>query len=203
MRHDHGHQAQSGDTAHPADDDGVGMGRSYQDITFNHTTYTGSADDANDYNNTSGTDTIPAGDSNGVISIPITIKGDHSYETDETFSIKLDNINAAAKFNGGATDITGNLKIIDDDPPPYVYIVAADDSVDEDAGPMDFLVKLCSDSTNPAGTPIVCAYDVVVNVALDQASATKPEATAGTDFTAPATTVTIPAGDPFATVSII
>ena len=64
---------------------------------------------------------IPAGQSSGIIRIPIT--NDQVYESaDETFTLQLTNHNNKATLDGSTTSLTATGAIADDDPKPVVSV---------------------------------------------------------------------------------
>ena len=105
---------------------------------------------------------IPAGQSSGIIRIPIT--DDQVYESaDETFTLQLTNHNNKATLDGGATSLTATGAIADDDPKPVVSVAgpAGDMSyVSENAkDPVTFTLTLMGQS----------AGDVIVDYATGEA----------------------------------
>jgi hypothetical protein len=80
-------------------------------ITVNYTTVNHTALAPGDYESTSGTLTIPAGQTTGTISVPV--KGDTVYENDETFFVNLSNASGAA-----INDAQGVGTILNDDVEP-------------------------------------------------------------------------------------
>ena len=105
---------------------------------------------------------IPAGQSSGIIRIPIT--DDQVYESaDETFTLQLTNHNNKAILDGGATSLTVTGVIADDDPKPVVSVAgpAGDTSyVSENTkDPVTFTLTLMGQS----------AGDVTVDYATGEA----------------------------------
>ena len=94
-----------------------------QDVTFNYATMDGSAlsgidpngTGGNDYVATSGTVTIPAGQTSATIAV--TINGDTLFEKDENFSVNLTNVTGATPAS-----ITGSVTIKNDDNTPQLII---------------------------------------------------------------------------------
>lgn len=123
-----------------------------------------------DYQAISGTLTIPAG--NTTANIPVVIKQDTLYETDETFSLTLTNAP-----NANITDGQKSATILNDDPKPAVVI--NDITVDEGAG----TVTLTASIASPSG------LDASVNYATANGTAISSE-----DYQATNGTLTIPAG---------
>jgi hypothetical protein len=80
-----------------------------QPVTVNYATADGTAAAGSDYTNTSGTLTIPAGETSGTVSIPVI--GDVLSEPDETFYVNLSN-----PINGTIADGQSVGHIDDDEP---------------------------------------------------------------------------------------
>jgi hypothetical protein len=87
-------------------------------VVYNYTTSNGTATSGSDYTGGSGTVTIPAGQTCGTISIPITNDGD--VESAETFTVSVDNVSGTvtindddnAQGNCGAVTITPGSNVI-------------------------------------------------------------------------------------------
>jgi len=77
-------------------------------VSVHYVTANGTAQKKSDYTATSGTLTIPAGQTQGTISV--SIKGDRKREKDETFSVQLSNATGATINDGVAT-----VTILNDD----------------------------------------------------------------------------------------
>jgi|GEM_PF-1023044 len=82
------------------------------DAQVSYTTRDGSAIAGQDYLSSSGTATIKAGETSTVIAV--TLIGDTTPESDETFELVLSNP-SGARFPDGVTEITATRTIIDDD----------------------------------------------------------------------------------------
>jgi hypothetical protein len=153
---------------------------SYHDVTVQYTTANGTATAGSDYTATSGTLTIPASSLTGTISVPII--GNTIVEPDETFVVNLSNPTRASLADGQATGTITN----DDS----ATITIGDASlVEGNSGTanMTFTVSLSNLSDSPVQVDYVTADD---------------SATAGSDYTATSGILTIPAGDPSATISV-
>jgi len=86
------------------------------DVTVHYATSDGTATVAdNDYAATSGTLTIPAGNSNGIINVPIV--GDTKAEADETFTLTLTNPTGATFGSAAITAVAVTGTINSDDLP--------------------------------------------------------------------------------------
>jgi hypothetical protein len=86
-----------------------------QYATANGTATAGTSTNGDDYFNTAGTLTIPAGQTSGTVGI--NIFGDGTYEPDETFFLNLSN-----PMNATISDGQGQATIVNDDPVPTVSI---------------------------------------------------------------------------------
>ncbi len=147
-------------------------------MTVDYTTSNGTASSGSDYTTTSGTLTIAAGSTTGTISVPIS--SDSSYENNETFTLTLSN-----PTNGTISTAAATGTITNDDSVPSVAI--ANNSVNEDAGPLVFTVT----KTGSTGLPLTVDY-VTSN----------GTATAGSDYTSTSGTLTIAAGSTTGTISV-
>ena len=98
---------------------------STQAVTVHYATADGDALAGNDYIETTGTLTIPPGDSSGVVSV--TVNNDRLREIDETFTLTLSNpSNAALPAGAGAATVTGTIL---DNEPVFVTMRARQDEV--------------------------------------------------------------------------
>ena len=149
-------------------------------------TVSGSAAAGTDYTALSGVATIPAGQSS--VQISVDALNDNVVELPETVSVTLTGTNhpsVAIAPAGNQATVT-----INDDDPTTVSIAASDPSGSEPgADDGQFTVTLGGGTVAPAGG-IVVSYTV------------SGTATGGTDYTALAGTVTIPAGQSFATIPV-
>jgi uncharacterized repeat protein (TIGR01451 family) len=84
-------------------------------VTVNYSTQNGTATAPADYLVTSGTLTFPPGSTNQKVSI--SVRGDISYETNETFFVNL-----SSPQNSALGDNQAVVTILNDDPPPLVSI---------------------------------------------------------------------------------
>jgi hypothetical protein len=148
------------------------------DVTVGYTTKAGAAAAGSDYSTTSGTLTIKAGSTSGVITVAIV--NDAVYEGNETFSVVLSN-----PTNATIAATTGTGTIVDDDTLPMVSINNA--SAKENAGVIAFTVTLSKASES----------DVTVYF-----STTDGTAVAGSDYTEYSGSVVIAAGQTSAVVNI-
>ncbi|HET9316197.1 MAG TPA: Calx-beta domain-containing protein [Vicinamibacteria bacterium] len=150
-------------------------------VTVAYAASAGTATAGADFTAVSGTLTMPAGAPSGTILVPVV--GDALDEADETFMVTLSGPVGATLGDGQATGT-----ILDDDPLPAL---AVDDCgvTEGDAGqsPCSFVVRL---------TP---ASGRSVNVSFDTQDGT---ATAGSDYTAAAGSLTFAAGTSSQTVAI-
>ena len=167
--------------SHPSPDDDVTVG--YRTVACSGDGCATSGTDCTatvppDYEFTSGTLTITAGDNRGTISVPVC--DDLAEEDDETFTLQL-----VSPTNATILDQEATATIQDDDGPPRISV--ADVTVYEDRGPAQFTVTLSHEADE----------DVTVNYATFDRTATQP-----LDYTATAGTLTIPAGDTTATISV-
>ena len=149
-------------------------------VTVDYETSDGSAAAGSDYTATSGALTIPAGETTGVIQVPVL--DDTEDEPDETFTVTLTN-------PGGATVLDGD---------------GAGTIADDDGGLPTLSID---DATVPEGPGAVAEFTVTLSapspvpVTVDYASS-DGTATAGTDYTATSGTLTIPAGDTSGTIRV-
>jgi hypothetical protein len=150
-----------------------------QAVTVNYATADGSATAGSDYQSTSGTLTIPAGQTSGTITV--LVNGDRLAEANETFTVNL-----SAPANATIADGTGVGTIVDDEP----HISISDTTVTE----------VNTGSRSAAFTvTLSTAYDV--NVTVNYAT-TNGTATAGSDYQAASGTLTIPAGQTSGTITV-
>ncbi|MBF0148341.1 MAG: hypothetical protein HQL84_18675 [Magnetococcales bacterium] len=124
-----------------------------------------------DYTTSTGTLTIPAGQTSGTITVPVL--GDTLDEVNDLFRVTLSN-----PVNGFIADSQGDATIIDNDPVPTVAFTAASQSINEGA-----LVTATLQLSTASGLDVSVPFT---------ASGT---ATAGTDYSnLTASPITIPAG---------
>ncbi len=148
-------------------------------ITVNYTTANGTATAGSDFTTASGTVTFNAGETEK--NIPVSIKGDLFYESNETFFVSLNTPVNATIFNAEGTGT-----ILNDDPVPSITI--NDVTLIEASGIFaNFTVRL----SNPRNQPITVIYTTVNGSALN-----------GSDFVQNSSTVTFNPGDTLKTVSI-
>ncbi len=152
-------------------------------VTASFGTANGSATASNDYVGISGTITIPAGQTSG--SITVNVKGDTTFESDETFSVVL-----SAAVNATISTNVGQGTIVNDDNPPTVSIANASLNEGNASGAIGFVVSLSQIS----GQDMAVQY----NTADVLGGATAPA-----DYTAQTTkTLTILAGQLTGTISV-
>jgi len=132
-----------------------------RDVTVDYATSNGTATAGSDYTATSGTLTISAGDTTGII--PVTVLQDTVYESDETVTMTL-----SSASNATISDATGTFTITDDESAPTVTLATSASSIAENAGSSLTLTATLSGAT-----------DADITVALD----TSGTATEGTDYT--------------------
>ncbi|MFC0407488.1 beta strand repeat-containing protein, partial [Roseomonas elaeocarpi] len=150
-------------------------------VTLRWDAVSGTATAGSDFDAAGGTVTIPAGQTSATVTV--NIRGDTTYEADETFRLVLSSPTNATLSRAEATGTIRN-----DDAPPTVSI--ADASITEgNSGTtaMTFTVTL----SQASALPVTLRWDAVSGTA-----------TAGSDFDAAGGTVTIPAGQTSATVTV-
>jgi cyclophilin family peptidyl-prolyl cis-trans isomerase len=150
-------------------------------VTMAYTTVAGTAA-AGDFSTTTGTLTIPAGQTTATISVPVT---KDSSGAAETFQVRLSNISANATFNGGGISLfaTGTIQpavVI-----PTVTVGSGSATIGTDSE-VTFPVTL----STAASTAVTVDYTTVAGTAV-----------AG-DFTVTSGTLTIPAGSVSVDVSV-
>ena len=156
------------------------------DVSVDASTENGTATAGADYTGRSGRVTIPAGQLS--VTVPVDVLGDSKDEPDEEFTLELSDP-ARATIGGGAAHAT----IVDDDAAPTLSV--ADISTPEGdfgASPASFTVALSEAS----------GFDVEVDVATQDGSATAPTASRRGDYTPRSDVVTIPAGETTADVRV-
>ena len=146
---------------------------------------------------------IPAGQSSGIIRIPIT--DDQVYESaDETFTLQLTNHNNKAILDGGATSLTVTGVIADDDPKPAVSVAGP-------AGEVSYVSENLKDPVTFTLTLIgQSAGDVTVDYATGEAGLlglfTARQGPAGAteneDYAGTSGTVTFTSGQTTKTVTV-
>jgi len=149
------------------------------DVSFEVDTADDTATAGSDYSAVSHTVTIPAGETEATVEVPVA--GDTTVENNETLSLTLSNVTGYAVL--GDAGATGTIE--NDD---FAVISVSDGNASEGDGSMQFTVNLDQAST----------ADVSVDV-----STANGTATAGSDYTAlAAQTVTVAAGQTSATFSV-
>jgi gliding motility-associated-like protein len=143
------------------------------DVTVNYATSNGTAMVSdNDYSSTIGTLTITAGNTSGIISVPV--NGDVKDENNETFTVTISSPSA-----GTITDAIATGTITDDDAAPSVTLSINNATIAENAGAATVTATLSTASS----------FAVTIDLAY-----TGTAAGSGTDYTAPTVTINIPAG---------
>ncbi len=152
------------------------------DVSVDYGTANGTATAGSDYTATSGRLTIPAGSTQGTISV--SILGDTTQEPDEAFTLILSN-----PANATVADGTAVGQITNDDAAPSISVAdASRPEGNSGSATLEFDVTLSEPS----------AFDVRVDYATSDSTAT-----AGSDYTATSGRLTIPAGDTQRTVSVV
>ncbi len=158
------------------------------DVTVAYTTVSGTAQSGEDFEATKGTITFQAGETTAAVHV--SVSGDTDVEVSEQFSLVL-SAPEGAEFGDGASGVEGVATILDDDASdtlPVISIAVAE--VFEGDGAynyMDFVVTLSEASTEA----VQVAYSTVDGTAL-----------AVSDYNATSGTLTIPAGDTSAILTI-
>jgi len=155
-------------------------------VTAKYATANGSATAGSDYTAVSGTVTFPKGSTTQTIAVPI--RGDTTYETDETFSLNL-----SSPVNATIADGTGVGTIINDDAAPVVSSAVSINNVTMLEGNSGFTNMLFTVSLSKADSLRV----VTVSYATSDGSAS-----AGSDYTAVSGTVTFPTGSTTQTIAV-
>ena len=151
-------------------------------VTVAYATADGTASAASDYTAASDTLTILAGQPSGTISVPIT--DDVVAEGDEDFTVTLSTPTGATL----GTPATATVTITDDEGTPELSFSAATSSVGEGAGSVDLTVSMS----------VVASSDVTVDYATADGTAM-----ASSDYTAASDTLTIIAGQPSGTITVL
>ena len=153
---------------------------SSSDVSVHYATADGTATAGSDYTAKSGTLTIPAGSTSGIIQVPI--RGDTSVEADETFFLNL-----SSPVNASIADAQGQGTILNDDTTISVSNVTLPEG-NSGTRAFSFIVSLSAAS----------AYPITVNYLTANGTAT-----AGSDYTAIATTpLVFAAGQTSKTVTV-
>ncbi|MYJ44285.1 MAG: hypothetical protein F4069_02985, partial [Rhodothermaceae bacterium] len=150
-------------------------------VTVGYATSDGTASAGQDYRSTSGTLTIPAGETEAHITVDIL--NDLEVESNETFTVTLTD-----PVGADLSRATATVTIVDEDESnEAVTMSIADMEVLEDAGPASLRVSLRS------------TLDEVVSVCYAMSDGT---ATAGQDYRSTSGTLTIPAGETEAHITV-
>jgi hypothetical protein len=140
----------------------------------------GTATAGADYVDATGTVTVPAGSLSATI--PVTVLGDDAVEPNESFSVVLGE-GPGRQLDRKSAVVT----VIDDDAARAVEVSVGDTAVAETTGNATVPITLSAQASGP----------VTVGVSTDPGTAT-----AGNDYTATTTSVTIPAGATGTTVNV-
>jgi hypothetical protein len=159
-----------------------------QTVSVPYATRDGSATAGSDYQAASGTLTFAPGETSK--NVTVLVNGDRLYEGYESFDVYL-----SEPTNAFAADAIGVGIILDDE--PYVSINDSFSGLEGNTGttPLTFTVTLSA------------VYDAPVTVDYATADLTSwyglSAATAGVDYTAASGTLTIPAGQPSGTITVL
>jgi hypothetical protein len=148
-------------------------------ITVQYTTSNGTATAGSDYNTTSATATIPAGQTCVTVTFPIV--DNTTSEPTELFNVTLSNPSGATIADGA-----GTVTILDNDSAPAPTVSINDVTVNENAGTAS--LQICASGTS--ASPITVQY-----------TTSNGTATAGSDYNTTSATATIPAGQTCVTVT--
>jgi uncharacterized delta-60 repeat protein len=144
------------------------------DVTFTVAVGGGStAATPSDYTVTTGTLTVPAGQT--VLTVPVTLTNDNVHEASETLALTVGSPSANATLG---TPSTHTVTITDDDTAPTIQFQAATSTAAESVGSHTIVITL----SRPADQA------VVINFAN-----TGTATSGGTDYTSPASPLTVPA----------
>jgi len=154
----------------------------HKDIRFSCLVAGSGQDDGNKKGRTLGPFVIPAGETDGVVSLPV--RDDDIDEKADTITFILEDPDNATL--GART--TSSYIILDDDEPPLVQFAAATSRSDESVSPGRLVVSL----SNPSGWDIHANYAVKGGTAEGQ----------GVDYYLDSGTVAIPAGAATATIEV-
>ncbi len=151
------------------------------EVSVGFSTTGGTASGGADYTETTGTLTIPAGETGGTISL--VVLDDALNEPTEALSLQLaDPVNAALGTPAAAT-----INISDDDSAPEISLVSAVATSDESAASVELTAELSA----------VSGFEVSIDYATSDDSAVS-----GSDYTGVGGTLTIPAGQTSAAISV-
>jgi hypothetical protein len=153
---------------------------SSQAVSVNYGTADGTATAGSDYQATSGTLTIAAGQTTGTITV--LVNGDRLAEANETFAVNL-----STPTNATIADGQGVGTIVDDEP-----LISINDTTVTEGN--------TGSRTATFTLTLSAAYDVNVTVNYATANGT---ATAGSDYQAASGTLTIPAGQTTGTITVL
>lgn len=174
------------------DDGGTATGKAVFTVTLNkpgffdvaveYATFDGTAVAGIDYQPTSGTLTIPAGQSSGTI--VVLVIGDTQDEPDETFTVELSNA-----VNATIEDASGMGTILDDDLPIPTLTIDDVSVVEGDLGTTDAVFTVSLSQSVP--------FDVSVDYATQDGTAVE-----GSDYQRASGTLTIPVGQVSGSITV-
>ncbi|MEI4235523.1 Calx-beta domain-containing protein, partial [Roseovarius sp. D22-M7] len=132
------------------------------DLTFNYTTADASAEAGEDYVATSGSLTIPAGQTLAEIVVPVI--GDTVSEPTEQFSLVLTpDLASAPVIANGTADSAGVATILDDDTDPTLPEINAAFAENIESGDLQFVLTL----SEPAPAEVTVGYRTISGTALE------------------------------------
>jgi Calx-beta domain/FG-GAP-like repeat len=169
----------------------VNLSSSYsKTVTVHYSTADGSAVAGDDYQATSGVLTFAPGETSKTILVPVI--GDHLFEYNEYFTVQL-----VDPTNAFVVDATGYGTILDDE--PYISI----DSYSHAEGNSGTTAFTFTVSLSTASDEAVTVDYTTADFTPDEEYWYGPGATAGSDYIANSGTLTIPAGDTSATITVL
>jgi arylsulfatase A-like enzyme len=151
-------------------------------VTVDYATADGTATAPDDYTAVADTITFAPGETQATVDVPVI--GDTVLETDETFTLGLSN-----PTNGTLATATATGTILDDDSRPVVTVGNSPAVTEGDSGTTDAVFTVALDATT--------TRDVSVDYATADGTASAPD-----DYLATSGTVTIPAGETTANITV-
>jgi hypothetical protein len=155
---------------------------SNQAVSVNYATADGSATAGSDYQSTSATLTIPAGQTSGTITV--LVNGDRVAEANETFFVNL-----SSPTNGVVSDGQGAGTILDDEPRISISDVSKKEGKKNQTTQFTFTVTLSA------------AYDQSVTMSFKTTDGTAK--TSDSDYVAKTGTITFAPGETTKTITIV
>ncbi len=158
------------------------------DIVLNYATADGTAVDGSDYTGTSGSVTIPAGETTATATIDVLTTDDGTFEDTESFTVNLTPVNAG-DIDGANSDLSGTGTIADNEAAPTASISDGTPGsiVEGEGSTISFTVTL----SGPTDQAVTVDYMTVDGTAL-----------AGSDFTATSGTLTFAPGETTKTIVV-